>query len=169
MCHFISENIGWAAGDAGTTLKTTSSSETWFSQSLNINFNVHSINFIDSQLGWAVLYSFSRGRNSKIIKTTICGDSWIIVREFNQFVLIDIKFSDANNGIAVGSDGVILITTDCGNPCFDFGPIMYAWYTKVYTKSKNLVWVVSDSYGYLLRTTDMGLDGLILRFQMKLH
>lgn len=47
-CHFISENIGWAAGDAGTILKTTNSGETWFSQSLNTNFNVHSINYIDS-------------------------------------------------------------------------------------------------------------------------
>lgn len=155
-CYLISENIGWAAGDADTILKTTNSGETWFSRSLNTIFNVHSIDFIDSQLGWAVLCSFSGGRNSKIIKTSNGGDTWVIVGKFNRCVLIDEKFSDANNGTAVGGDGVILITTDGGNSWYDYGPIKYVWYRKVYTKSKNLVWVVGNSYGYLLRTTDMG-------------
>lgn len=163
-CYFINENIGWAAGDAGTILKTTNSGESWFSQSLNTNFNVHSIHFIDSLKGWAVLYSISGGRNSKIIKTINGGNTWETVRQFSGFVLIDIKFSDAFNGIAVGSDGIILITTDGGNSWADYGPTAFGWSTNIYMKSKNLVWVAGSIYGYLLRTTDMGFRWSFIAF-----
>ncbi len=34
-CFFLDENTGWAAGNAGTIVKTTDGGQNWFSQSIS--------------------------------------------------------------------------------------------------------------------------------------
>ncbi|BDQ03133.1 YCF48-related protein [Ignavibacterium sp.] len=156
-CFFISENVGWAAGDQGTILKTTNGGAEWVPQMVPSDYNVHSIVFVDSLNGFAVLYKFlGSNRLSQIIKTTNGGNNWSIIGQYLDFVLISISFADAYNGIAVGSDGVILITTDKGNSWYFYDPLFAAWYTATYSKSSNLFWVGGNTYGYMLRTTDLG-------------
>ena len=156
-CFFLNESIGWAAGDQGTILKTYDGGNNWFSQSIPSDYNIHSIVFTDSLSGFAVSYKFvGSNRFSQILKTTNGGQIWSIVNQYSDFVLISISFSDAFNGIAVGSNGVILITTDKGNTWYFNQPLFAAWYTSTFSKSNNLFWIGGDTYGYLLRTTDLG-------------
>jgi photosystem II stability/assembly factor-like uncharacterized protein len=104
-----------------------------------------------------VTYKFiGSNRYSQIVKTTDGGTIWNIVNQFSGFVLISINFSDANNGIAVGSDGVILFTTDKGINWYFYEPLFAAWYTTTFSKSSSLFWIGGSTYGYLLRTTDLG-------------
>ncbi|WP_304131413.1 YCF48-related protein [Ignavibacterium album] len=156
-CFFLDANIGWAAGDQGTILKTYDGGNNWFSQSIPSDYNIHSIVFTDSLSGFAVSYKFvGSDRYSQIIKTTNGGANWSVINQYQDFVLTSINFADSGNGIAVGSDGVILITTDKGNTWYFNGPLFAAWYTSTFSKSKNLFWIGGNTYGYLLRTTDLG-------------
>jgi len=116
--YFTDINNGWATG-YGTILHTTNGGEDWITQ-LNppIYVELNSIYFINSQTGWAVggqgvgnyLYVFA--------KTTNGGENWEIesLMGLNFFGswLSSVYFTDINTGWVVGSEGIILHTTNGG-------------------------------------------------------
>ncbi len=106
---FYNSAIGWIVGEKangngnGIILKTHDYGNNWTSQADSLNFAfLYSIDFINYNEGWAAgWYDF-------ILHTSNGGQSWEVQRSFKDnsslytFGLVDISFSDQNNGWAVG-------------------------------------------------------------------
>ena len=78
MAHicFVNSQVGWASGDHGTIRKTMDGGKTWTGQTSGTTYNLSSIYFIDTLMGWAVggLYDTT---HSVIVKTTDGGATWV--------------------------------------------------------------------------------------------
>lgn len=98
---FPSVNVGYVVGSKGI-LKTTDGGNSWFVLSTE---GISKIFCTDD----VICYAFSNG----IIKTINGGISWQQI-PINQSNLLNIFFTDANNGIVVGENGLILKTSNGG-------------------------------------------------------
>ena len=94
-CFFLDENIGWAAGNFGTIVKTTNGGQNWTSQSISTTDHIHSIFFTDPLNGWLVLYEFVPDRHGSILRTTNGGESWFTQLTVSGFSLHRIFFTDS--------------------------------------------------------------------------
>ena len=168
---FVSNNVGYAAGNNYSILKTEDGGETW--EGLNTGFNLNgnlnaggagALYFIDAQKGWYV-----NGHNT-ILKTSNGGASWNalssgVVLTPSQFVhFTNLFFLDSQNGWVVGyianingADyaGVILKTTDGGDTWTNqvFGVVL----TSVNFVTEQKGWLVGGA-GTLLYTSDGGTN-----------
>ncbi len=68
------------------------------------------IKFVDSLYGWAL----EGGNGTGILRTTNGGNNWQKVVPQNVFNVSAISFIDRNNGVGVGSSGLLLRTSDGG-------------------------------------------------------
>jgi photosystem II stability/assembly factor-like uncharacterized protein len=103
---FVDTSNGWAVGDSGTIIHTTTGGIIWEVQSSGTMFNLTSVDFVDDNNGWVV-------GSSTIVHTTNGGSTWTIQISDTGYSLSCVDFVDANNGCAVG-ERVILNTTDGG-------------------------------------------------------
>jgi len=108
---FIDANHGWAAGVAGTVLKTNDGGANWIAQIPSPNncagitpygngCNLSGISFIDANNGWAV------GEYGTIWHTTNGGSSWsgqTLPSPLTYATLTSVHFFNSTNGLAVGS------------------------------------------------------------------
>ena len=113
--QLLNENEGWAGGYDGTILKTINGGNIWTSQNIGTLDDIHSIFFIDSLIGWAVLYEFTPYRHASIIYTTDSGESWNVQFSIQDYTFHSIHFNDENNGWVAGSNGIAFHTTNGGN------------------------------------------------------
>jgi len=121
-----------------------SQSSGWILQRFQPGDSLLSINFVNSQTGWAC------GKNNLILKTTNGGNDWIQqVTGFNT-ILENIYFPSIQNGYTSGQDGLILKTTNQGTNW-----IQQNSGTTNYLKSMSFV---NDSTGYIA-----GLGNTILK------
>lgn len=114
---FPTTNIGYLSGWKGNVIKTENNANSWFFISRYMPTSVSTKNyngvaFITTQLGYLV---GGDDTSQTIIKTTDGGYSWSIQKNMNGAILNSVYFFDANNGIAVGKNGLILKTNDGGN------------------------------------------------------
>ncbi|MDZ7622912.1 MAG: YCF48-related protein [Ignavibacteriaceae bacterium] len=86
---FINENIGWACGNEGVIIKTTSGGEDWFEQNSTTTEDLREIIFVDENYGWAYHYHL-------ILTTTDGGATWS-AQPFGQN-LVALQFINANTG-----------------------------------------------------------------------
>lgn len=106
---FYNSAIGWIVGElangngTGIILKTHDYGNNWTSQADSLLFSpLYSVDFINYNEGWAA------GWFDFILHTSDGGNSWEVQRSFKDnsslytFGLVDISFSDQNNGWAVG-------------------------------------------------------------------
>ncbi len=116
---FVNNLIGWTShntlGSYGIS-KSTDGGVTWFSQIQESGKFIHSINFPNSNIGYAVgwqMYIPPNPDQEFIMKTTDGGSSW-----YEQYrdvgVLNSIFFVNDTLGWAVGNDGEILTTKNGG-------------------------------------------------------
>jgi photosystem II stability/assembly factor-like uncharacterized protein len=101
---------GWVVGgnlssSSAAIYHTTNGGDTWIRQTTSGYF-LFDIDFIDSLTGFACGYA-------TITRTTNGGGTWS--RRNVEPMLYGIDFTDANYGIAVGSAGTALVTTNNGN------------------------------------------------------
>lgn len=95
--YFVTIDVGWAAGEAGTIIKTTDGGATWTpvlgGDPASTEDKVHKLRFIDEYHGWAV-----QGR--KLLRTTD-GESW---EEYGSTPLRmgDYAFLSPQSGVAAG-------------------------------------------------------------------
>lgn len=115
--EFLNLDIGWAAGYNGTFLKTSDGGQNWYLNSnLGITDPIFSINFYDENIGWIVGGNpFLATLTSIILKTTDGGVSFIAQSSGTENALYSVDFINNNVGYAVGTDNVILKTTNGGN------------------------------------------------------
>ena len=74
---FVDSLTGWAAGEAGTIIRTTDGGDTWEVQNSTVQTFISDIFFIDKNLGWATTIEDVFPFNSIIIKTTNGGEQWV--------------------------------------------------------------------------------------------
>ncbi len=112
---FLTEDLGWIAGQLGTILRTTDGGYTWEepTDSLPVIASMYSIYFIDENIG------FAGGANDLILKSINGGATWSEVPfESGGGKIYSLYFADANIGWALSgtsTGGEISYTTDGGN------------------------------------------------------
>jgi photosystem II stability/assembly factor-like uncharacterized protein len=131
IIFFINDSIGWNAGNhsclgqSGFIKKTTNGGIDWVTQIDfwgNYSNSIHSIFFIDENYGWAGgIDAIDTLLSAIILNTTNGGENWItqLVGEPSTYTypptfIASIFFVDENYGWAVGSNGIILHTTNGG-------------------------------------------------------
>ncbi|MCI0513030.1 YCF48-related protein [candidate division KSB1 bacterium] len=106
--YFVDAQTGWAAGEAGTILKTTDAGITWRLIEIPWLSYLRDIYFPTSTVGYAV------GENGFIIKSNDAGESWWLqpIRFTNN--LQRVRFRNENVGWIIGEKGLILHTANGG-------------------------------------------------------
>jgi photosystem II stability/assembly factor-like uncharacterized protein len=111
---FVDSLTGWAAGEAGTIIRTTDGGNSWDIQNSTVQTFITDIFFTDKNLGWATTINDVFPFNSVILKTTNGGDEWSAENypDSSEYIRT-IFFIDSLNGFTGGSH--IGYTTDGGN------------------------------------------------------
>ena len=139
--YFLNTEMGWAAGDDGTILKTTDGGLTWIAHNLGTLDNVHSIYFSNTLNGWAVLYEWIPDRHGSIIHTTDGGISWNVQLTIWGYTFHSLHFSDENNGWVAGSSGITFHTTNGGSTWLQQYPnTQGGWLWPVFFIDNNIGW-----------------------------
>jgi photosystem II stability/assembly factor-like uncharacterized protein len=155
--YFLNTELGWAAGDDGTILKTTDGGLNWSAQSLGTLDNVHSIYFSNPLVGWAVLYEWVPDRHGSIIHTTDGGNSWNVQLTIWGYTFHSIHFSDENNGWVAGSSGVTYHTTNGGSTWLQQYPnTQGGWLWPIFFIDNNIGWTAGDPLFGMFKSTDGG-------------
>jgi len=150
--QFIDSLRGWAVGNYGTLLHTTTGGSTWYEQEFGRTDNLLDISMISSTEGWSV------GDNGTILHTIDGGDNWDEQTSGTFVGLNAVHFVDSMNGWAVGDNETILRTSNGGT----------TWVTQHSVPgpvSLNSVYFLSASNGWcagsnnkLFHTTDGGVS-----------
>ena len=167
---FPSPVAGWAVGDSGTILVTTSMGSTWSHQTSGTTENLLAVFFADSTHGWAV------GEGGTILATTDGGTTWTAQTSItgtsrfcnpypNCDYLQGVAFNDDLHGIIVGTWGTILTTSDGGvtwtvvsgsPPGSSVTPGSYSLNAVAYTAASSSTAYAVGTSGTILETTDGG-------------
>jgi photosystem II stability/assembly factor-like uncharacterized protein len=111
---FVDSLTGWAAGEAGTIIRTTDGGNSWGVQNSTVQTFIMDIFFVDENLGWALTLKDVSPFNSVILKTTNGGDDWHAENFPDSSKLIrTIFFFDSLSGFVGGS--YIAYTSDGGH------------------------------------------------------
>jgi len=74
---FVDSLTGWAAGEAGTIIRTTDGGTDWEIQNSTVQTFISDIFFLNRNLGWATTTQDFFPFSSVILKTTNGGKDWI--------------------------------------------------------------------------------------------
>ncbi len=117
--YFVDENHGWVADGAGQILHTSDGGETWSQQHLNGDHYFRSIEFYDTQIGFAGTLA-NGNPSATLLKTTDGGQSWTNISNtlpVNVPGICGMSMADENTlfitGVFFGS-AYIMKTTDQG-------------------------------------------------------
>ncbi len=152
MC-FLNRDTGWVAGGEGTILKTTDGGKSWSYQQFNgVQYGtLSSVFFINDQVGWAC-GSGLEIPGGVILKTEDGGTSWEVQQSGVNNFIYSVKFTDSQNGWAVGDEGIMFNTTDGGSNWIEEGS-----------------GTLSDLYAVTLFGNDdgwvTGNDGIVLKYK----
>jgi photosystem II stability/assembly factor-like uncharacterized protein len=111
---FVDSLTGWAAGEAGTIIRTTDGGNNWEIQNSTVQTFITDIFFLDRNFGWAATIEDAFPFRSVILKTANGGENWSAVYfpDSTEYIRT-IYFLDMLNGFVGGS--YIAYTTDGGN------------------------------------------------------
>ncbi len=154
---FLDKNTGWAGGDF--LLKTTNGGKNWTGE-VDKYYRIQKLYFLDEKNGWCI-------SNTKLMKTTDGGDTWIVTRQFpdNYYYFTSLFFVDKDKGFISNqmfgresekySSLALSITTDAGDTWKDtpYGNIMTL--NSVQVVNKNIIWACGEG-GAIIKSTDFG-------------
>lgn len=115
--HFGSSTTGYAVGDGGSILKSTDSGDNWTEITLTggiASRQYNDVYFFDANVGVAVGGWLSNDSISTIIRTTDGGNNWSVISDNLGSMLNSVHFYNAQEGYAVGNDGLIWYSNDAG-------------------------------------------------------
>ena len=202
--HFVSEDLGWAAGYAGVVLRTEDGGANWTPQvSETTSQRLLAIRFVDGSNGWLaagrhVAYTTDGGAdwipvtidgNPNVFRNSIFASSetqaWApavcgscVQRWFYRYTvgpggstaeqtydltgssaqLLDMHFIDADNGWAVGTNGLVRRITAASSDTPGFAPQtsgVVLQLNAIHMLDANLGWIVGNT-GTILATTNGG-------------
>ena len=107
---FISASRGWIAGTGGTLLYTEDGGITWLPRSAGIGASLNSLYFVSPSNGWVV------GSEGTILRTEDAGLSWVAESNLSTDELLDVSFSVAGQGCAVGIVCTVLLRSSPATP-----------------------------------------------------
>jgi photosystem II stability/assembly factor-like uncharacterized protein len=111
---FVDSLTGWAAGEAGTIIRTTDGGSSWDIQNSTVQTFIMDVFFVDQNYGWAISLRDEFPFNSILLRTINGGDNWFTDDFPDSVGLVrTILFFDTLNGFAGGSN--ISRTTDGGS------------------------------------------------------
>lgn len=149
--EMVNASTGYAAGNAGTVVKTTNNGVTWTTMYTGTATHIYSIDFVDINIGYA------SGINGLILKTIDGGNSWDSLGTATNASLYNLEFLNTNTGYASGSSGTVIKTTDAGA----------TWVTQVTPNSTALFAMdfvdvntgyASGNLAFVFKTTDGGAN-----------
>jgi photosystem II stability/assembly factor-like uncharacterized protein len=138
-----------ACGEHGSLIRSSDDGATWTLESFGRVSGIVRIHFPSPDDGYVL-------NQGSVFQSTDGGRTWD--RQINtQYTLWDIDFADAKHGIAVGSFGTILHTSDAGVTWnYLDAEIKDDLHAVVYTDAANAV--ITGADGILLRTSTGGLS-----------
>lgn len=153
---FTDANTGYAAGSAGTIIKTTDAGTNWTTLSTGIGqfSRISSIFFPDATTGYAVV-------SQKVYKTVNAGATWSITGLLSSNSFMSCYFTSASTGYVVGgvtgagcngevkktSDGGVTWTSVLVSDCSSFNSVFFTDASTGY---------VAGTGGRIKKTTDAG-------------
>ncbi len=163
-----------AVGNRATIIKSTDGGDNWTSIPAPVNSEArhfNAVHFVDTGIGYIAGGWLANDSIQTILKTIDGGASWSVQRDSFGYWLTSISFSNATNGVAVGSKGTVLRTTDGGanwNKVALTGNIANRDFTKVYFTTATTGFIVggnrsNDSIQTILKTTNGGANWSIIR------
>jgi photosystem II stability/assembly factor-like uncharacterized protein len=174
--YFRNASFGFVVGfslGGPDVFRTTDGGQTWSTQDYS-NSWFQTVCFLDDQIGWAAGITASTisyatpdpfgmggglsisGQKSTIWKTTDGGLTWAAGVFPTSNWLNGVLFTDANNGMLVGTGGIIIQTTDGGtNWVSQLSPLGSSHALQSIRCSGSGGWIVGSG-GEILRTTDAG-------------
>ncbi len=154
---------GFIVGENGSIFKTSNSGSSWslLPTVLQDYGEFYKVQFVDENTGFAVGVGYDAPifYGGSILKTTNGGENWISQRCFNYTYgdLTDIFFISANTGFVTGANTAFVVkTTNEGSNwnCDVIGP----WGLKAIWFSDSLNGTAVGDYGYIYRTTNLGVS-----------
>lgn len=151
---FTSSTTGYVVGRNGRILKTVNGGSTWTSLNSGTTEDLYTIFFVSPTT------AFVGGHSGVILKTTNSGTNW--TQQFNNinWEFNDFWFTDANNGMAVGTYGMMR-TTNGGSTWTPITGTQITQFNAVMFPTPDTGYVAAIG-GTVLRTTDGGLTWLAL-------
>ena len=153
---FADENNGIAVGKYNVILRTTDGGLTWNQADcfFPMYFKLKKVTFTSSTVGYII------GDMGFVIRSTDGGATWNLLDPvYYSGDLIDMRFTDANNGFILSRDGVeqsfILKTTDGGNS-WHYNHSAFSGLTCI-ALNNNDVFFASSRVGDILKSSDKGL------------
>ncbi|MFW1677134.1 WD40/YVTN/BNR-like repeat-containing protein [Pontibacter sp. JAM-7] len=137
---------------AGIFVKPTVAIEEVIKPAIEARDKIYGLHLIDSNNIWLC------GNYGKILKSDNAGQSWVIQKSNTQQHLQDIAAWDESRAIAVGNEGVLLMTEDSGNTWIEMNVPKTEVADKlirVHTYPEGEAWAVGE-YGKILKSTDYG-------------
>jgi photosystem II stability/assembly factor-like uncharacterized protein len=107
---------GWAVGDAGTILHTSTAGASWGAEASGTAFNLNDVWFTTAVTGFAV------GHGGTVMRTRNGGSSWTRLTSGASANLFGVCFADTARGWAVGANGIILRTVNAGQTWSSVNP-----------------------------------------------
>ena len=97
-------------GQRGHALYSTDGGANWRQSEVPVQTLLTAVHMHDERLGWAA------GHDAVVLRTDDGGATWRLLHHAPdwQVPLLDIWFSDPDNGLAVGAFGLFLVTRDGG-------------------------------------------------------
>lgn len=151
-----SPQVAYAAGDAGTVIKSMNAGETWESLSCGTMNDLQGMDFINDYTGIVV------GKNAEIRTTNDSGITWTARTApiDNTIALSDVMYADENTLYAVGEQGTIIKSIDGGATWEKLAsPVTQILYA-VKTHDVMTGYAVGES-GIILYTSDGGANWTI--------
>jgi len=111
----------------------------WDAQSSGISTDLHSVHFVDDDIGWAV------GASGEILNTSDGGTTWTAQTSGTTSILRDVQFINSSTGIAVGNSSTFLKTINGGSTWTAVTPgISDTIFYSVFWSTNTSAWAVGE-------------------------
>jgi len=165
--QFIDLDNGYAVGDAGIVLKTTNGGSDWTSVSIETDFPIRDLSFVDGSTGWVVTGDPDNSSTSgSVWFTSDGGTSWTEQSLGTTQARLGVSFVSSEDGWACGANNGpwdIRATTDGGASWHSQSGSGFGWTYDIDCISSSTGWSVGVVYfpsssGFVMKTSDGGAN-----------
>lgn len=155
---FLNAQTGFAVGAYGTILRTEDGGENWIVSSSPPTSDINFYSICISDINSATIVGGGINGGEVIYHTTTGGNSWELQMSGTLYtdVFTDVSFYDNENGVVVGTSGIIYRTTNGGIDWISVTSGVTVTLTKVAMRDDGIGIIVGVT-GEILRTSDYGI------------